>query len=71
MANEPVPVQSNSIETMTGDVMNLSNLHIHENYLQYLSELPIVQPSEELNKNEASKNLSLFKIKDICSQENA
>ena len=58
-------VEENSMVTAVADVMNLSNLYIHKNYLQYLDEMPVVPASREISKIELGKNLRLLRVSGI------
>lgn len=73
MANELVEVQGNSVAvneneklmSAVGDVMYLSNLYIHKDYLQDLDTMPIIPASSEIRRIDVGKNLRLLRISGI------
>lgn len=68
------PVQeidtSQQIAEAVGDVMKLSNLYIHKNYLQDLNTMPIVSASHELTRIKIGTNLRLLRISGILHDGN-
>ena len=73
MSSVTVPIQDEAqparqddnnrhVATVIGDVMHLSNLYIHKNYLQELNTMPIVPISHELTKIKIGTNLRLLRI---------
>lgn len=52
------------------DVMKLSNLYIHKNYLQDLNTMPIVPVSRELTRIKIGTNLRLLRISGILHDGN-
>lgn len=70
MADERENTQLNAVSVVDNaqmisaveDVMYLSNLYIHKNYLQYLDKMPIVPASQDIMKIEPGKNLRLLRI---------
>lgn len=73
MANELVATQGNDVASgadekmlsAVGDMMYLSNLYIHKDYLQDLDTMPIVPASREIKKIDVGKNLRLLRINGI------
>ena len=69
-AQESESLEDNSMVTAVADVMNLSNLYIHKNYLQNLDKMPIVPANEEIRNLELGKNLRLLRISGILHDKN-
>lgn len=63
--NSVAVVEDNSLVSVVEDVMYLSNLYIHKNYLQYLDKMPIVPLSEDIKNIKVGTNLRLLKISGI------
>lgn len=63
-------VEDDAMVTAVADVMNLSNLYIHKNYLQHLDEMPIVPANAEIRKLKLGKNLRLLRISGILHDKN-
>lgn len=62
--------ENNSFVTAIEEIMNLSNLYIHKNYLQNLNKLPLVSAPQEINDIEIGKNLRLLRINGILHESN-
>ena len=73
MANETVATPGNDVAvaedykvlSTVGDMMYLSNLYIHKDYLQDLDTRPIVPASRDISKIDVGKNLRLLRISGI------
>lgn len=62
--------ESAELVSTVEDVMHLSNLYIHKNYLQILDKMPIVPASHDITKIELGKNLRLLRISGILHDGN-
>lgn len=62
--------KSQQMAAAVGDVIKLSNLYIHKNYLQDLNTMPIVPASRELTRIKIGTNLRLLRISGILHDGN-
>ncbi len=68
--NEGTAVEESGIASMVDDMVYLSDLYPHKNYLQYLDKMPIVPVTEEIEGIKQGTNLRMIRIDGILHDKN-
>lgn len=68
--NEGTAVEESGIASMVDDMVYLSDLYLHKNYLQYLDKMPIVPVTEEIEGIKQGTNLRMIRIDGILHDKN-